>query len=130
MDIASVLLRHQVVTRDQLDAFMPSMNGHRLDVALVERGLANEEAVLKAFADELGMKFVDIKREDVDKDLLMQFPTTAVFRHSLLPIQRQNGSVVVATSDPFNLEALEELDAPSAASISNRCSPAGSTSSR
>jgi general secretion pathway protein E/type IV pilus assembly protein PilB len=111
MDIASVLVRHQVVSRDQLDAVLPSMNGHRLDVALVERGLANEEAVLKAFADELGMSYVDLKPDDVDKDLLMQFPTTAVFRHSLLPIQRRNGSVVVATSDPFNLEALEELSA-------------------
>lgn len=109
MDIASVLLRHRVISREQLDAALPGMNGQRLDRALVERGLVAEEAVLRAFASELGMKFVDIKQEQIDKDLLLQFPTTAVFRHSLLPLARRNGSVVVATSDPFNLEALEEL---------------------
>jgi general secretion pathway protein E/type IV pilus assembly protein PilB len=113
MDIASVLLRHRVISRDQLDAVLPGINGQRLDRALVEKGVAAEEDVLKAFAAELGMSFVDVKQADIDKDLLLQFPTTAVFRHALLPLQRRNGSVVVATSDPFNLEALEELSSVS-----------------
>lgn len=109
MDIASVLLRHRVITRDQLDAALPQVNGERLDRALVALGAVREDAVLKAFADELGMKYVDLKQTSIDKELLLQFPTTAVFRHALLPLSRRNGSVVVATSDPFNLEALEEL---------------------
>ncbi len=109
MDIASVLLRHRVITREQLDAAIPQINGERLDRALVAQGIAREDAVLKAFADELGMRYVDIKQTGLDKDLLLQFPTTAVFRHALLPLSRRNGSVVVATSDPFNLESLEEL---------------------
>ena len=76
-------------------------------------GLVKEDDVLRAFAEELGMDFVEVKQEQIDHKLLMQFPTTAVFRHSLLPLSRRNGSVVVATSDPFNLEALEELSAVS-----------------
>lgn len=113
MDIASVLLRRRVLSREQLDAALPQVNGDRLDSALVSLGIVSEEAVLKALADELGMKFVDLKQADIDQELLLQFPTTAVFRHALLPLGRQNGSVQVATSDPFNLEALEELSAVS-----------------
>ena len=42
-------------------------------------------------------------------ELLSQFPTSAIFRHSLLPLYRQNGHVVVATDDPLKLEGLDEL---------------------
>ena len=113
MDIAQTLIRHGLVTRQQIDTALPQVAGRRLDRALIELGLVNEDEVLKAFADELGMPFIEVKQELIDHDLLMQFPTTAVFRHSLLPITRRNGSVVVATCDPFNLEALEELESVS-----------------
>ena len=41
--------------------------------------------------------------------LLSRFPTSVIFRHTLLPLEHRNGSVEVATSDPFDLEALDEL---------------------
>ncbi len=113
MDIGTVLVRRGVLSREQLLGALPRVNGTRLDRALIEQGIASEETVLRALADELGMRFVEVKKEQVDKTLLLQFPTTAVFRHSLLPLAKKNGSVVVATSDPFNLEALEELSAVS-----------------
>ena len=43
--------------------------------------------------------------------MLGKFPTSAVFRHTILPLGRDNGKVRVATHDPFNLEALNELSA-------------------
>lgn len=107
MDIGAVLVRRGVISREQLQAALPQVNGTRLDVALIEQGVTTEEQVLRALGSELGMRFVEVKKENIDRELLVQFPTTAVFRHSLLPLQRRNGSVVVATSDPFNLEALE-----------------------
>jgi type IV pilus assembly protein PilB len=113
MDIGQLLVRHGVLTREALQAALPGINGTRLDRALIDKGIISEEAALRAFAAELGMRFVEVKQEEIDRELLMQFPTTAVFKHSLLPLSRKNGSVQVACSDPFNLEALEELSAVS-----------------
>src|SRR5690242_10864836 len=99
MDIAQTLIQRGLVSRQQIDSVLATSAGRRLDRALIEQGVVGEDDVLNAFAEELGMPFVDVKHELIDRELLMQFPTTAVFRHSLLPISRQNGSVVVATSD-------------------------------
>src|SRR5690606_24116201 len=41
--------------------------------------------------------------------LLARFPARDIFRHTVMPLGRRNGSVQVATSDPFDLEALHEL---------------------
>lgn len=92
--------------------------GRRIDCVLVETGMVNEDDALKTLADALGLKFLELQGVEIDRELLAKFPTSAVFRHTILPLGRDNGKVRVATFDPFNLEALNELSAfPVSASI-------------
>tara|TARA_R110002072_G_scaffold303069_1_gene492598 strand:+ start:91904 stop:93586 length:1683 start_codon:yes stop_codon:yes gene_type:complete len=109
MEISEVLIRHGLLTIDQGDQVRKQANGHRFDKAVIEMGLLTEEQTLRAFADELGMKYVELKNFTIDPELLNLFPTSTIYRHSLLPLRRENGRVEVATSDPFDLEALDEL---------------------
>ena len=111
MEISEVLIRHGLLTSDQGIQVRKQANGHRFDKAVIEMGLLTEEQTLRAFADELGMKYVELKEFDIDPELLNLFPTSTIYRHSLLPLRRENGRVEVATSDPFDLEALDELSA-------------------
>ena len=41
----------------------------------------------------------------------MGFPHKLIHRQSLFPIRRDNGQLVVATSDPFDLYPLDEVSA-------------------
>ena len=109
MEISEVLIRQGLLTTDQGDQVRRQMNGHRFDKAVIEMGLLTEEQTLRAFAEELGMKYVDLKDFEIDPELLNLFPTSTIYRHSLLPLRRENGRIEVATSDPFDLEALDEL---------------------
>jgi general secretion pathway protein E/type IV pilus assembly protein PilB len=109
MDIGEILLLQNVVSREQIQLAKQNANGKRLDHQVVEMGLASEEQVLQALASELGMKYVELADVTVDKELLHRFPAREIFRHTLFPLSRRNGSVIVATSDPFDLEALDEV---------------------
>ena len=109
MDIESVLQHRGLVTEDQWRDARAQAGGRRIDSVLVEMGLLSEEQALEAFADELGMEFIELGDFEVDTELVGQFPTAAIFRHEVLPLDRDNGSVRVATSDPFDLEALSQL---------------------
>lgn len=109
MEISDILQRRGILDERQLLLAQQSANGHRLDRVVMDMGLASEEDLLKAFADELGMKYFELKDYQVDTQLLSQFPATPIFRHSLLPLQRENGRVLVASADPFDFEALDEL---------------------
>ena len=109
MEIGQLLIQRGLINDDQLTVATQSVNGKRLDQVLVDLGYVSEEDTLEVLAEELGMTYVDLKNFNVDRELLSLFPTTAIFRHSLLPLSRENGRVVVATGDPFDLEALDEL---------------------
>jgi len=109
MEFSDVLVRRGLITPEQRDTAVAQANGRRFDQVVVELGYVSEEDALKAIADELGLRYVDLQTFEIDRELLAEFPTTAVFRHCLLPIARHNGHVEVATSDPFDLESIDEL---------------------
>lgn len=109
MDIGRILVKAGLLTDQQLQLVHSEANGTRVDQAAIEMGLVNEEDSLRAMATEFGMQYVDLKEIEVDTDLLNKFPTTAIFRHTILPLYRNNGRVVVATGDPLDLEGLDEL---------------------
>lgn len=109
MDIAEVFYNRGLLTDTQLELLRAEANGHRPDQLAVELGYVDEVTALQTIADEIGLPYVDLKDFEVDRTVLARFPTTPIFRHSLLPMQERDGRVVVATSDPFDLEPLDEL---------------------
>jgi general secretion pathway protein E/type IV pilus assembly protein PilB len=84
-------------------------SGKPLHQLLLERGLVKEEDVFAAMAEEFDMELVDLTKFTVEPETLRSVPLKLVHRHSLLPLSRNNGSLVVATGDPYAVNALDEL---------------------
>jgi type II secretion system protein E len=76
---------------------------------LIERGFAKESDVLAALAEELGLEVADLTNVTVEPETLAAMPLKLVHRRTLMPLSRQNGTLVVATGDPFDVNALDEL---------------------
>lgn len=118
MDAGEILLQRGLLDQRQLELARRSQtNGMRLDEAAVQLGLLTEEQALRALGEELGIQYVDLTEADIDLSLLRVFPTRAIYRESLFPISQENGRLVVATCDPFNLYPLDELAAATGKSI-------------
>lgn len=107
-----MLFRKGLLDAKQLEqARAAQTEGVRLDQAAVQLGFLSEETALRALANEVGLEFVDLVDAEIDLSLLKDFPSRFVHRELLFPIRRNNGHLVVATSDPFNLYPLDELSA-------------------
>ena len=92
-------MRRGLITADQLAEVRAARpDAPRLDLAAAEMGFVAEDVALQAVGDEVGLRFVDLNHEQVDLELLESFPQRMIHRHALFPIQRQNGSLLVATS--------------------------------
>ena len=109
MELGQLFVDEGLISTDQLTLARGEQNGGRIDQTLIRMGLITEDAVLTTLSAEFGMDYIDLKEVEVDVELLSLFPTSAIYRHSLLPLYRQNGHVVVATDDPLNLEGIDEL---------------------
>jgi general secretion pathway protein E/type IV pilus assembly protein PilB len=78
-------------------------------IVLLEKGFLKEEPLFDALADEFGLEFVDLTKTHVEPEALVGVPQKLVHRRNLMPIARHNGTLVVATGDPFDAYALDEF---------------------
>lgn len=118
MEAGEILFKRGLLDERQLElARQANGDGRRLDQVAVEMGLVSEEAALAAIGEEVGLEFIDLANAEIDLSLLRDFSPRLIHRESLFPIQRHNGSLRVATSDPFHLYPLDELSASTGLSI-------------
>ncbi|MBL8864312.1 MAG: Flp pilus assembly complex ATPase component TadA [Gemmataceae bacterium] len=78
-------------------------------ITLVEKGFVKEEAILPVLAEEFGMEWVDLTQVKVEPDALTGSPLKLLNRKNIMPISRHNGTIVVATGDPYDANSLDEL---------------------
>ncbi len=118
MEAGDILLRRGLLDSDQLKRSRTA-NGEEgtLVDAAVRLGFCQEADALRAVGDEIGIDFVDLNEAEVDLTLLAGFPQKLIYRESLFPIRRNNGQLVVATCDPFDLYPLDEVSAATGLSV-------------
>jgi general secretion pathway protein E/type IV pilus assembly protein PilB len=76
---------------------------------LLDKGFLKEEVLLPVLAEEFGLEQIDLTHAKIEKDVLAAMPQKLVHRKNLLPVARHNGTLIVATGNPFDAYAIDEL---------------------
>ena len=112
MHLLQTLIERGVIHREDAEGLAreQALGGERpLHLVLFDKGLAKEEEVMPLLAEEFGMELVDLQHTDIQPETLESMPSKLVHRRALMPIARDNGTLTVATSDPFDVYSLDEL---------------------
>ncbi len=83
-------------------------SGDPLDEVLLRRGDLSENDLLQILADAFTVRIIDLP-DDIPIHVLSLVPAEVAFRHVVMPIEQNNGTLVVAGADPTDLGALEDL---------------------
>jgi general secretion pathway protein E/type IV pilus assembly protein PilB len=110
VSLGKVLLERGIVTSAQLEqgrsARKPS---ERIEHCLARLGIIHERDFLQLYSEQLSIPLIDLSEVKIDPELLKQTPSMVVHRDRVIPIDRHDGVIRVATSNPFNLYAFDEL---------------------
>jgi len=110
--LGDILLEAKAITPEQLRIANEQCGPtERLDRVLVRLRYCSETAVLQALGKLYNFDVVDLSTSDapVDVELLRRMPSKLVHRSKLVPLDKVNGSLRVATPDPFQIYAFDEL---------------------
>jgi general secretion pathway protein E len=84
--------------------------GGRLGEILLKARAITEEDLLQALGFQMGIAYLpDLKADDVDVDLATSIPIGFAKQHRLLAVKRDGESAMVATSDPLEVAAFDDL---------------------
>src|SRR5688572_13910914 len=111
MGIGGILVQRGLISKSQLERALAEQRstGERLDRVLVRLGVITREQVLTAIGDQFHMPVVDLENIIVEPKVLETLPAKLVYKQNCVPISRADGTLTVATSDPFELAVLDEL---------------------
>src|SRR3989344_1863936 len=79
-----------------------------IEEELLERGL-DEQKVLKAKGEALGIPVISLAGKKVPFDLLKNIPEESARHYQFVPVEQENGMISIGMIDPDNIEAKEAL---------------------
>jgi len=83
--------------------------GERLGQILTKMGLASEEVIQSALAQQLSIPYVRLSEMEIPRDVIQKVPAKIVTHYHLIPIGRSDGVLRVAVSDPLDMHTLDDL---------------------
>ncbi|MBT3891818.1 MAG: Flp pilus assembly complex ATPase component TadA [Planctomycetaceae bacterium] len=112
MQACEILQNHNLLNETQVETILQSgVSGtDQIDMA-VELGYLEQAVALQAIGDSIGVGYVDLRTADIDLALLEDFPTRLIYREQVFPIAVEGGQILIATSDPFDMYAVDEVAA-------------------
>ncbi|MBX7164961.1 MAG: hypothetical protein K1X74_01310 [Pirellulales bacterium] len=106
-----ILLGRKIVDAEQLKKARDYADALNLEVrdALVQQKMATQDVVMQAYAESLGLPFVDVADVGVRVDLVPQVPAVLARQHSCAPIMVDDGQLLMASPNPLPPDVEEEL---------------------
>jgi type IV pilus assembly protein PilB len=110
--IGDILMEMGFIDEDQLKmALMESQKtGGMLGDVLRRLDWVSEEDLQMAIAVQSGAQILDTNHLLVDQGLLSKIPMEIVHEHGMFPFSMEDGTVHVATSNPFDVIARDKLE--------------------
>ena len=119
MPLGEQLVAAGLLTQVQLDLAQreEQRHGGQLIHIIAQLGFISPEKLAEFLARQAGTRSVNLNRVSVDQAVLALVPEDVSRMCVAMPISRQNGTLTVALSDPFNVTAVDTLQQVSGCGI-------------
>ncbi|MFH1517146.1 MAG: type II/IV secretion system protein, partial [Pseudomonadota bacterium] len=110
--LGQILIEKGVIAEDQIAQALETQHENpsmRIGEALVEMGAATWDDVYEALAELLGYRFVDLRTARIPAEAIEAVPKSVARKHQVIPVGEEDGTLIVALTDPFDLYAMDDL---------------------
>lgn len=107
--LGRILLNAELITEKQLKEAMGSKNGKSLSQTLVELGFASETDIASIVAERMNLSYLNISEYEIDPTAATIISEELARRYRVLPIDFDGDKLVVASADPANIFAIDDL---------------------
>ena len=110
--LGQLLIESGLINQAQLDKALKIQDdeGGLLGRILVTLGYVKEEDVAQALTVQYGFPYLPLENYDINPDVVKLIPEHIAVKHNLIAIDKIGDLVTIATSNPLNTKAIEEVE--------------------
>jgi hypothetical protein len=120
--LANVLIAEKLITPQAAEPVLQKLKAMRTSATdksqplslcqlLVNEQIVKMEDILVALCDKSGLPYLPLSIYDVDRDIACLLPQEVCWKLSLIPFDLISRSVLIATANPFDQEARQQVAA-------------------
>ncbi len=109
--LGALLVKDNKITPEQLRKALEEQKrtGARLGESLVKLGYIEESELLKFLSKHYRLPTVNLDEIEIPPEIIALVPSEITVKHNVIPVKREGARLLVATSDPTNLTALDAI---------------------
>ena len=109
--LSQLLIKNNVIDEKQLAVALKRQkeSGSSLGRVLLEMGVVRENQLAEVIARELGLGYVDLLEYKINIHATTSIEESTAQRYTCIPIDFEEGKLVVAMADPTNIYALDDI---------------------
>ncbi|MHB1037551.1 MAG: GspE/PulE/PilB domain-containing protein [Pirellulales bacterium] len=109
--LEEILLGRKAVDPSQLEKArnFAQATGWDMRDAILQQKLAAPDVVMQAYAESLGLPYVDLEEVGVGEDLVARVPALLARQHSSVPVMVDDGQLLMASPNPLAPEVEDNL---------------------
>jgi type IV pilus assembly protein PilB len=107
------LVERGIITQAQLDEALhrqqTTMANRKVGEILVRLGYISKSHITEGLADQMGIAVVRLSEMEISPRIKAMMDGNIAMLYRVVPVEERNGVLVVATADPTNINALDNL---------------------
>ncbi len=109
--IGQLLVQENLLSADQLSKARDeaSAKGQRLGAQITQLGFLDEAELTDFVAKQYGVPSMDLEEVEIDPEIAQLIPQEVVQKHNVMPVTRAGSTLILATADPSNIFALDDI---------------------
>jgi type IV pilus assembly protein PilB len=109
--IGELLVKQNLLTAEQLrDARKEAKSsGARLGSQITQLGFMDETELTDFVAKQYGVPSINLEEFEIDRAVIELVPEEVATKHGVIPVNRAGSTLILATADPSNIYALDDL---------------------
>jgi len=109
--LGQMLIESGKLTDAQLRDALEYQREHKMFLgrAVISMGLLTDHELLEILSNQLGLPSLELMKYNIDDSALAMVPEEFARKHNIIPLFALPDSLTIATSDPLNIEVIDEL---------------------
>jgi type IV pilus assembly protein PilB len=109
--IGELLVRENLLTAEQLTKARDQVRskGGRLGSQIAALGFLDENELTDFVARHYGVPSINLDEFEIESSVIQLIPEDVATKHGVVPVNRAGSTLIVATADPSNIFALDDI---------------------
>ena len=109
--IGELLVKEDLLSAEQLRKAREEARtgGGRLGAQITKLGFLEESELSEFVAKQYGVPGIDLDEFEVDPAVIQLIPEEVAVKHTVLPVNRAGSTLILATADPSNIFAIDDI---------------------